>query len=94
MMLGWMASLGLPLLAGFVAEIAIMIAFWMTFGWLVIWPALTLIITAVYYLTSMQRTISRAEILTLVYFLTQCTEKNLEILHGTRERWNVCIGAL
>ncbi len=57
MMLGWMASLGLPLLAGFVAEIAIMIAFWMTFGWLVIWPALTLIITAVYYLTSMQRTI-------------------------------------
>ena len=57
MMLGWMASLGLPLLAGFVAEIAVMIAFWMTFGWLVIWPALTLIITAVYYLNSMQRTI-------------------------------------
>ena len=57
MMLGWMASLGLPLLAGFVAEIAVMIAFWMTFGWLVIWPALTLVITAVYYLTSMQRTI-------------------------------------
>jgi len=57
MMLGWMASLGLPLLAGFVAEIAVMIAFWMTFGWLVILPALTLIITAVYYLTSMQRTI-------------------------------------
>ena len=57
MMLGWMASLGLPLLAGFVAEIAVMIAFWMTFGWLVIWPALTLIITAVYYLASMQRTI-------------------------------------
>ena len=57
MMLGWMASLGLPLLAGFVAEVAVMIAFWMTFGWLVILPALTLIITAVYYLTSMQRTI-------------------------------------
>jgi NADH-quinone oxidoreductase subunit M len=31
MMLGWMASLGLPLLAGFVAEVAIMIAFWMTY---------------------------------------------------------------
>tara|TARA_B110000263_G_scaffold61279_1_gene52698 strand:+ start:23334 stop:24920 length:1587 start_codon:yes stop_codon:yes gene_type:complete len=57
MMLGWMASLGLPLMAGFVAEIAIMIAFWMTFGWLVLLPALTLVITAVYYLTSMQRTI-------------------------------------
>ncbi len=57
MMLGWMASLGLPLLAGFVAEVAVMIAFWMTFGWLVLLPALTLIITAAYYLTSMQRTI-------------------------------------
>ena len=44
MMLGWMA-IGLPLLVGFVAEIAVMIAFWMTFGWLVIWPALTLVIT-------------------------------------------------
>ena len=57
MMLGWMASLGLPLLAGFVAEVAILIAFWMTFGWLVLLPALTLIITAAYYITSMQRTI-------------------------------------
>ena len=57
MMLGWMASLGLPMMAGFVAEVAIMIAFWMTFGWWVLLPALTLIITAVYYLTSMQKTI-------------------------------------
>ena len=57
MMLGWMASLGLPLLAGFVAEIAILIAFWMTYGWLVLLPALTLIVTAAYYLNSMQRTI-------------------------------------
>jgi len=57
MMLGWMASLGLPLLAGFVAEVAILIAFWMTYGWLVLLPALTLIVTAAYYLNSMQRTI-------------------------------------
>ena len=57
MMLGWMASLGLPLMAGFVAEVAILIAFWMSFGWLVLLPALTLIITAVYYLNSMQKTI-------------------------------------
>jgi len=57
MMLGWMASLGLPMMAGFVAEVAVLIAFWMTFGWLVLLPALTLIITAVYYLVSMQRTI-------------------------------------
>lgn len=57
MMTAWMASLGLPLMAGFVAEVAIMIAFWMAFGWWVILPALTLIITATYYLWSMQRTI-------------------------------------
>ena len=42
MMLGWMASLGLPLLAGFVAEIAILIAFWMTYGWSVSYTHLTL----------------------------------------------------
>ncbi|MBS71560.1 MAG: dehydrogenase [Thermoplasmata archaeon] len=57
MMTAWMGSLGLPLMAGFVAEVAIMIAFWMAFGWWVILPALTLIITAAYYLWSMQRTI-------------------------------------
>lgn len=57
MMTAWMGSLGLPLLAGFVAEVTIMIAFWMAFGWWVILPALTLIITAAYYLWSMQRTI-------------------------------------
>ena len=57
MMVGWMASLGLPLMAGFVAEVAIMIGFWLAFGWWVMLPALTLIITAAYYLWSMQRTI-------------------------------------
>ena len=57
MMFAWMASLGLPLLAGFVAEIAVLIAFWHEFGWLVLLPALTLVITATYYIWSMQRTI-------------------------------------
>ena len=57
MMFGWMASLGLPLLAGFVAEVTILLAFWMSYGWLVLLPALTLIVTAAYYLNSMQRTI-------------------------------------
>ena len=57
MMFGWMASLGLPLLAGFVAEVTILIAFWMSYGWVVLLPALTLIVTAAYYLNSMQRTI-------------------------------------
>ena len=44
-------------MAGFVAEVAILISFWMTFGWLVLLPTMTLIITAVYYLSSMQKTI-------------------------------------
>lgn len=57
MMFSWMASLGLPLLAGFVAEVALLIAFWKAFGWLVLLPGLTLVITAAYYLWSMQRTI-------------------------------------
>ena len=33
MMFAWMASLGLPLLAGFVAELMVMIAFWPEYGW-------------------------------------------------------------
>ena len=57
MMIGWMASLGLPLLAGFVAELTILIAFWQAYGWWVIPLALTLVLTAGYYLWSMQRTI-------------------------------------
>ena len=57
MMFSWMGSLGLPLLAGFVAEVAVLIAFWFEFGWWVIIPGLTLAITAAYYLWSMQRTI-------------------------------------
>jgi NADH:ubiquinone oxidoreductase subunit 4 (subunit M) len=46
----------------------------MTYGWLVLLPALTLIITAVYYLNSMQRTI----------FESNDSEKGIlpESLHG------------
>ena len=63
MMFAWMASLGLPLLAGFVAELMMLIALWYLLaaeGWSVFWmvgPALVLAITAAYYLWSMQRTI-------------------------------------
>ena len=57
MMFGWMASLGLPLLAGFVAELMLMIAFWPTYGWWILLPAFVLVITAAYYLWSMQKTI-------------------------------------
>jgi NADH:ubiquinone oxidoreductase subunit 4 (subunit M) len=63
MMFAWMASLGLPLLAGFVAELMVLIALWhflVAEGWSVLWmvgPALVLAVTAAYYLWSMQRTI-------------------------------------
>ena len=63
MMFGWMASLGLPLLAGFVAELMMFLALWHFLsaeGWSVLWmvgPALVLALTAAYYLWSMQRTI-------------------------------------
>ena len=63
MMFAWMASLGLPLLAGFVAELMMFIALWYFIdanGWSVFWmvgPALVLALTAAYYLWSMQRTI-------------------------------------
>ena len=57
MMFGWMASLGLPLLAGFVAEFMLLVAYWATFGWWILGPGLALAITAAYYLWSMQRTI-------------------------------------
>jgi NADH-quinone oxidoreductase subunit M len=63
MMFAWMASLGLPLLAGFVAELMVLIALWhflVAEGWSVLWmvgPALTIVVTAAFYLWSMQRTI-------------------------------------
>ena len=63
MMFAWMASLGLPLLAGFVAELMMFLALWHFLaaeGWSVLWmvgPALVLALTAAYYLWSMQRTI-------------------------------------
>ena len=57
MMFSWMASLGLPLLAGFVAELMLMIAYWPVYGWGILLPGAVLAITAAYYLWSMQRTI-------------------------------------
>ena len=58
MMFAWMGSLGLPLLAGFVAEFLLLIAFWHAgFQWWILPIGATLAITAAYYLWSMQRTI-------------------------------------
>ena len=57
MMFAWMASLGLPLLAGFVAELMVLLAYWPEYGWWILLPGFVLAITAAYYLWSMQRTI-------------------------------------
>src|SRR5688572_21711065 len=51
----YLASLGLPALAGFVAELTIFIGTVEAFGWWVILPLLTLVVTAGYYLYAFQR---------------------------------------
>jgi proton-translocating NADH-quinone oxidoreductase chain M len=51
----YLASLGLPGLAGFVAELTILIAVFQAFGWIVIPALATLLVTAAYYLWAFQR---------------------------------------
>jgi len=65
MMFGFMASLGLPGLVGFVAEFGILYAFWefivsfqdMWYVPLIAFGMLSMMLTAGYYLWSMQRTL-------------------------------------
>lgn len=54
-MFAYLASLGLPGLAGFVAELTILIGTWEAFGWWVVPAILTLVVTAGYYLWAFQR---------------------------------------
>ncbi|MBI0582746.1 MAG: NuoM family protein [Methanomassiliicoccus sp.] len=57
MMIGFMASLGLPGLVGFMAEFSVFTA---TYDWAGLWvmiPIITVAITAAYYIWAMQRTI-------------------------------------
>ena len=55
MMVAFMASLGLPGLVGFVAELTVFIGVWEAFGLWVIIPLISVVITAGYYLYAMQR---------------------------------------
>lgn len=55
MMVAFMASLGLPGLVGFVAEFSIFLGVYQSFGLWVLIPAVSVIITAGYYLYAMQR---------------------------------------
>lgn len=62
MMFGFMASLGLPGLVGFVAEFGILYALWdfianTQYMWMIVFGMLSMMLTAGYYLWAMQRTL-------------------------------------
>jgi NADH-quinone oxidoreductase subunit M len=57
MMVAFLASLGLPGLVGFVAELTVFLGVYAAFGLLVFIPILTVILTAAYYIWAMQRAI-------------------------------------
>ncbi len=61
MMAGFLASLGMPGMVGFAAEFSVFYVTFLSFGVLLIIPILTVVITAGYYLWSMQRTIFGAD---------------------------------
>jgi NADH-quinone oxidoreductase subunit M len=50
-----LASLGLPGMAGFVAELQVFIATWDAFGWIIILPIASVAVTAGYYLWALER---------------------------------------
>jgi NADH-quinone oxidoreductase subunit M len=54
-LVAYLASLGLPGLAGFVAELAIFLGTFDAFGWWILLPLATLVVTAGYYLYAFQR---------------------------------------
>ncbi len=57
MMTAFLASLGLPGLVGFVAELSVFIGTWEAFGFWIFIPIISVVVTAGYYLFAMQRAI-------------------------------------
>jgi NADH-quinone oxidoreductase subunit M len=57
MMVGFLASLGLPGMVGFVAEFSVFTATYDAFGWLLLIPVISVALTAAYYIWAMQRTL-------------------------------------
>ncbi len=55
LMIGSLASLGLPALVSFPAEFSALLATWEALGWWIILPLLALVITAAFYLWMIQR---------------------------------------
>jgi len=56
-MISFLASLGLPGLVGFVAELTVFVGTYQAFGWWVAVPILTVLFTAAYYIYAMQRSL-------------------------------------
>ncbi len=54
-MAGFLASLGLPGMAGFIAEITVFMGTFEAFGWWILIPLISVALTAGYYLFAMQR---------------------------------------
>lgn len=57
MMIGFMASLGLPGMVGFLAEFSVFTATFEAFGWLLLLPIISVALTAAYYIWAMQKTL-------------------------------------
>ncbi len=57
MMAMFMASLGLPGLAGFVAEFTVFLGTYEAFGWWIALPMISVVLTAAYYIYAMQRSL-------------------------------------
>lgn len=57
MMIGFLASLGLPGMVGFVPEFSVFTATFDAFGWLLLIPVCSVALTAAYYIWAMQRTL-------------------------------------
>jgi proton-translocating NADH-quinone oxidoreductase chain M len=57
MMIGFMASLGLPGMVGFLAEFSVFTATFDSFGWLLLLPIISVALTAAYYIWAMQKTL-------------------------------------
>jgi NADH-quinone oxidoreductase subunit M len=55
MMIGFMASLGLPGLVGFIAEFSIFVATFSVFDWLLLVPIISVALSSAYYIWAMQR---------------------------------------
>ena len=55
LMIAFLASLGLPGLVGFIAELTVFIGTYAVFGWWVAIPMLSVVLTAAYYLWAAQR---------------------------------------